>query len=212
MNDRITLLIATNNPGKLREFRELLDGLPFDVVSLRDIGLNMDVEETGDTYEANARLKAEAYAQASGLPALADDSGIEVDALGGAPGPFSARFGGPGLNDEQRMRLLHTQMGSVPPGARGARYRAVLVLAAPGEPPRTASVEGVCEGIISFEERGANGFGYDPIFFLPEHGITMAEAPREMKNRISHRARAAQELRRLLERGDLAEIIGRRQG
>lgn len=199
---RPKLLIATTNPGKLREFYELLDGIPFDLTSPRDVGVTLDVDETANTYEGNARLKAEAYVQATGLPSLADDSGIEVDALGGAPGVFSARFGGPGLTDEQRTRFLLTQLEATPPAERKARYRVMLVLALPGEPPRLISCEGICEGTIAYEPRGENGFGYDPIFYLPEHGITMAEASREFKNGISHRARAAQKLKELLTGGE----------
>lgn len=199
-----TLLIATNNPGKVREYQELLAGLPLCLTSPADgsglhcQGLDLEVEETGSSFEANAVLKARAFAQASGLLTLADDSGLEVDALGGAPGIHSARYAGPDASDEDRYRLLLRNLEGVPWEHRTARFRCVIAIATPQGEVRTA--KGTCEGIIAFEPRGQHGFGYDPVFYMPEHGCTMAQLPPEVKNRVSHRARAAERIRPLLNR------------
>jgi len=190
------LLIATNNSGKLREYEELLAGLPLELTSPAREGLSLEVEETGESFAENARLKAIAYAQASGLLTLADDSGLEVDALGGRPGVRSARYAGEGADDERRYRLLLEEMRGVPWEKRTARFRCVIAIATPEGEVRTA--EGTCEGIIAFEPRGEHGFGYDPVFYLPQHGKTMAELEPSAKNRISHRARAAQKAREIL--------------
>ncbi len=192
------LLIATRNRGKLREYRRLLEGLPLELVTLDDVDVDLDVEETGETFEANARLKAEAYARASGLPTLADDSGLEVDALGGAPGVRSARYGAPeARSDEDRYRLLLRRLEGVPEEARTARFVCVVAFADPRAGVlRTA--RGTCEGRIARAPRGRHGFGYDPVFLLPD-GRTMAELSPEEKNRISHRARALEALRPWLE-------------
>lgn len=183
------LLVATNNPGKRREFQQLLAGLPYEALLPADLGLKMEVAETGETYVDNARLKAVAFAQASGLLTLGDDSGLEVAALGNAPGVYSARYAGEGASDADRRRKLLAELQTVP-APRPARFVCVIVLAAPDG--RQWEFVGECPGEIIFEERGANGFGYDPIFYLPEHQCTMAELPAEVKNQISHRARAAQ--------------------
>jgi XTP/dITP diphosphohydrolase len=183
------LLIATNNPGKVREYEELLAGLPVEIIFPAQGDLDMEVEESGETFEANARIKALAYAQASGLLTLADDSGLEVDALGGAPGVHSARYAGPGADDVTRYRKLLEALSDVPAGRRSARFRCVVVLAQPDGTVHTA--EGTCEGQIGFEPRGEHGFGYDPIFLVDgASGQTMAELLPDVKNRISHRARA----------------------
>ncbi|MFL7791716.1 MAG: RdgB/HAM1 family non-canonical purine NTP pyrophosphatase [Anaerolineae bacterium] len=180
------LLIATQNPGKVREFRFLLAPLETDICFPSDLGLHLDVPEDGITYTDNAGQKALAYAKASELLTLADDSGLEVDALDGAPGIYSARYA-PG-HDVDRVTALLTHLKDVPPERRTARFRCVVVIASPtGE---TYSAEGVCEGRITSEPAGQGGFGYDPVFFLPEHNCTMAQLPQEEKNRISHRARA----------------------
>lgn len=186
------ILIGTNNPGKVRELMAIFGGLPFQVLTLREAGLAMDVEETGATYAANATLKAVAFAQASGLVTVADDSGLEVDALGGGPGVYSARYAGPGASDaERRARLLAALHDQPPP--RPARFRCVIAVATPGAAaPEVHLFEGVCAGEIALAGRGAGGFGYDPLFYLPEHQATMAELPEALKNQISHRARAAQ--------------------
>jgi XTP/dITP diphosphohydrolase len=188
------LVVATNNPGKLREFRALLEGCGFDLVSPADLGIDWSVEETGTTFEENARLKAADAARACGLIALADDSGLEVDYLGGRPGIFSARYAGPGRTEEgigeaEQRRLLLGEMAGVPDALRSARFRCAIAIATPAGEVRT--VDGVFEGRIAHEERGTNGFGYDPIFFVPEHGVTSAELLPDVKNAISHRGRAA---------------------
>jgi XTP/dITP diphosphohydrolase len=183
------LLIATLNPGKLAEFRSLLSDLPAELVSPASAGLALHVPETGATYAENARLKAEAFAQASGLVVVADDSGLEVDALDGAPGLTSARYAGPGATDADRRRKLMQALRQVP-APRRARFVCVLVVGHPALGVRF--FEGVCPGEIVLEERGSHGFGYDPIFFLPEQQATMAELPTDVKNRLSHRARAVQ--------------------
>ncbi len=187
------ILIATRNRGKLREYAALLAGLPVEWVTLDDAGVSTEVEETGSTFEQNALLKAEACARLSGLPALADDSGLEVDALGGAPGVQSARYAGPNASDADRYRLLLERMKNIPDAQRSARFRCVVALYMPSGEVYTA--EGVCEGRITHAPRGTHGFGYDPVFFVNECGMTMAELAPEVKNRVSHRARAVQALR-----------------
>ena len=193
-----TLLIATYNAGKMREFRLLLAPLAVELCFPPDLGLQIEVAEDGMTYADNACKKARAYAQASGLPTLADDSGLEVDVLDGAPGIRSARYR-PG-SDADRIAALLAHLRDVPWERRTARFRCVVAVATPGGELYTA--EGVCEGQIAFEPMGEGGFGYDPIFYLPEHGCTMAQLPETEKNRISHRARAVTAaiplLRRLL--------------
>ncbi|HQE98346.1 MAG: RdgB/HAM1 family non-canonical purine NTP pyrophosphatase [Chloroflexi bacterium] len=191
----LRLVLATHNHGKRREWQALLEGLPVTLVLPDELGLSELVEETGRTYLENALLKARTLAAASGLPALADDSGLEVEALEGAPGLHSARYilGG----DEVRYRALLRALEGVPPERRGARFRCVAALVLPDG--REFHTEGVCEGVIQTAPSGEGGFGYDPVFFLPEQGCTMAELSFEAKNRISHRARAAQAMRRVLE-------------
>ena len=191
----VKLLVATNNPGKVREYEELLADLPMppeieiEVTFPRQEGLVLEVDESGETFEENARLKALAFARASGLLTLADDSGLEVDALGGAPGVRSARYGGPQADDVDRYRKLLDALSGVPAGRRSARFRCVVAMALPEGTVYTA--DGACEGEIGFAPRGAHGFGYDPVFVVAGHGgHTMAELAPEVKNRISHRARA----------------------
>lgn len=179
----------------MEEYRALLAGLPFELRSLHEAGIDEDVEETGATFEENARLKAERYRDLSGLLTLADDSGLEVDALAGEPGVRSRRWAGE-VSDEERNRLLLERLAGLPDESRTARYRCVIALAAPGRP--TTTVEGTCEGRIAQQALGKNGFGYDSIFFAPELGQTFGEAPPELKNRLSHRGRAAQAARRIL--------------
>ncbi|MFA5835434.1 MAG: RdgB/HAM1 family non-canonical purine NTP pyrophosphatase [Bellilinea sp.] len=189
------LLIASSNRGKLREIQAVLAGLPVELVLPADLGLEIQVDETGATYAENAALKARAYCQASGLLTLADDSGLEVDALNGAPGLHSARFSpNPGASDaDRRALLIHTLSNiPVPPDAPGwpAHFHCTVAVAEPGGALHTT--EGRCDGFIITKERGHNGFGYDPIFFIPAEDATMAELPEERKNQISHRARALQ--------------------
>jgi XTP/dITP diphosphohydrolase len=189
------LLIATTNRGKLQELLPLLVDLPLRLITPHELGLLLAVEETGTSYAENARLKAEAFAQASGLLTLADDSGLEVDALGGAPGVYSARYAGGNATDAERRARLLGALREVP-APRPARFRCVIAIAQPDG--TTTYFEGVCEGEILLEERGTHGFGYDPLFFVPDYGCTMAELPPAVKNQLSHRARAAQAARPFL--------------
>jgi XTP/dITP diphosphohydrolase len=182
------LLVATQNPGKVREFQLLLKPVKTELCFPPELGLRIEVAEDGATYADNARQKALAYMHASGLPTLADDSGLEVDALEGAPGIHSARYT-PG-HDADRVTALLAALRGVPWEQRTARFRCVVVIATPtGE---LHSAEGVCEGMIAFEPAGQEGFGYDPVFYLPDHNCTMAQLPQAEKNRISHRARAVE--------------------
>ncbi len=191
------LLLATTNHHKLDEFYTIFSDLPLTLQSLREVKIDTDVEETGQTFVENAALKARFYAQASGMLSLADDSGLEIDALGGAPGVYSARFAGRDTSYEERFRLILEQMRGLTGEQRKARFRCAIALAEPGGHCRI--VEGMIEGIVADSPRGARGFGYDPIFLLPELGRTFAELTSEQKNRISHRGRAAQFARVLLE-------------
>ena len=190
------LLIATGNPGKVREYDELLAGLPITCISPTEIGIHLEVDESGTTYGENATIKALAFARASGRATLADDSGLEVDALGGRPGVHSARYGGPSLGDADRWRALLEELGDVPQEERTARFRCVIAVASPdGE---VTTVDETCEGVIAFQATGEGGFGYDPVFYLPDRGCTMAQLPAGVKNQISHRGRAAQAARPVL--------------
>jgi XTP/dITP diphosphohydrolase len=183
------LVIATNNRGKLREFEALLAGLGAELLIPSDLGHPLDVAETGATYAENARLKAAACARATGLLSMGDDSGLEVDVLEGRPGLHSARYSGAGASDaDRRAKLMKELRGT--PSPRSARFRCALAVARPEG--RVEVFEGTCQGEVILEERGTNGFGYDPLFFMPQHGRTLAELPDEMKNRLSHRARAVQ--------------------
>jgi len=192
------LLIATRNRGKKREYARLLQGLEVELIALDDLGVTKTIKEDGASYTENALLKARGYAAATGLLTLADDSGLEVDALDGAPGVLTARYAGEGATDEQRYSLLLEQLKDVPHEHRTARFRCVIALAWPDG--RVEITEGVCEGRITREPRGEHGFGYDPVFYVPEYGCTMAELPPEIKNRISHRARAAAAASEILSR------------
>jgi XTP/dITP diphosphohydrolase len=189
-------LIATHNSGKLREYAALLAGLPLTLVTPKDLGLDLAVAETGDTYLENARLKASAYADASGLLTLADDSGLEVDGLDGAPGVRSARYALGSDGDRVTALLRALSAADIPPEDRDARFRCVIVLASPDG--QSWSAEGECAGRIIDTARGRGGFGYDPIFFIPSLGQTMAELSPDEKNIISHRARATQAIRPVL--------------
>jgi XTP/dITP diphosphohydrolase len=193
---RPQLLIASANAGKVAEYRSLLDGVPCDLVSLREAGIDGDIEETGATYEENARIKAIECARRSGLVTLADDSGLEVDALGGEPGVYSARYAGENATDAQRVAFLLSKLEGVPDERRGARFVCVIAVAFPGGD--VTFCRGECYGRIVHEPRGTLGFGYDPAFFIPELGRTVAELPPEVKNRVSHRGRAAAEARKVL--------------
>jgi XTP/dITP diphosphohydrolase len=197
------LLIASANPGKVREFRDLLEGCGWDIVAPGDIGLRLDVSETGTSYAENARLKAEAFSRASELAAIADDSGLEVDALNGEPGALHHLHGWDGRDSYETCRILLEALRDVPPGRRAGRYRAVLVLCLPDG--RSVETQGVEEGIIATEPRGHGGFGYDPVFYLPELSKTIAELSIEEKNRVSHRAIAARKMRNHLK--ELAKTV-----
>lgn len=201
------LVVATRNPGKVAEYAEMLALLDVSWLSLDDVRIVTDVAETGDSFLANAVLKAEAYAEESGLITLADDSGLEVDALDGAPGIYTARYGGFDLTSVQRYQHLLDNLKGVPLAQRSARFRCVIAIAEPSK-GLLATAEGVCEGVIAEEPRGEGGFGYDPVFYLPDRGLTMAQLPSAQKHAISHRGRALRaiqpELARILtgEKGD----------
>ncbi len=187
------LLIATTNPGKVKEFQSLLAGLNLDLVGLTDLGITTEVEETGSTYAENAELKARTYSNMSGLLTLADDSGIEVEALGGRPGVYSARYA---ANPAARIEKMLKEMIDVPDEKRSAHFHCAITLAWPDG--RFETVTGSCDGIVAHEPHGNDGFGFDPIFYFPEYNATMAELPIEVKNQISHRGKAAHQARRIL--------------
>jgi XTP/dITP diphosphohydrolase len=192
------LLLATNNKGKVREYKHMLKDLPFELVSPEELGIKTEVDEVGKTLEENARLKATVLSRESQLLTLADDSGLEVDALGGEPGRLSARYAGEGASDRDRVSYLLSRLKDVPEEKRSARFRCVIALAQPDGEVELCS--GECRGVIALELRGEKGFGYDPIFYLPELGKTMAELTLEEKNKVSHRGRAAREAIKLLRR------------
>jgi len=186
---RRKLLLATNNRGKVCEYKSLLQNLPYEMVTPAEQGITTVVNEVGESLEENAGLKATILADESRLLALADDSGLEVDALGGAPGRLSARYAGENASDEDRVNYLLLRLKSVPGEKRTARFRCVIAIATPGGEVEFFS--GECPGFITFEPRGKQGFGYDSIFYLPELDKTMAELSPEIKNRLSHRGQAA---------------------
>lgn len=192
----LRLLLATTNKGKAAEYRDLLKGLDFELVTLDQAGISQEAEEDYPTFEENARAKAGFYSALSGLLTLADDSGLEVDALGGEPGVRSSRYAGDNATDAQRVSFLLNKLQDVPPERRQARFRCVIAIAQPGRPMQTT--EGACEGLIASAPKGDNGFGYDPVFFLPEYNKTIAELNPGVKNLISHRGRAAAKARLLL--------------
>ena len=191
-----SLVVATHNQGKLLEYRQLLADLPLEILSLDDIHIYHDVPETGRTFAENAQLKAHAYAEITGQWTWADDSGLEVDALGGRPGVYSARYGGEGLSDPDRVRLLLQELAGLQAAPSTARFRCAVAIALPDGPIFTT--EDTVEGLIVDQPRGAHGFGYDPIFLLPDLNATMAELPPETKNRISHRGKAARAAKQLI--------------
>ena len=188
-SSRLLLVLATGNAGKVRELRSLLTGIPFEIRTLADYPTFVMPEETGTTYEANALIKARAVAAHTHALALGDDSGIEVAALGGEPGVHSARFGGPGLDDRGRVGHLLRQIAQVPEAERGARFVCVIALVGPAG--NETLVEAACDGVLTREPRGTEGFGYDPIFFYPPFGLTFGEVPDDRKATVSHRGRAA---------------------
>jgi XTP/dITP diphosphohydrolase len=194
---RPRVLLGTSSQKKIAELRPMFAGLPVDLVTPAEVGLDIDPEETGATLEENARIKALAFARAAQMPALADDSGLEVDALGGAPGVYSKRFAGPDATDADRIALLLDKLADVPDAERTARFRCVIALATPEDV--AGSVAGTCEGSIGRAPRGSNGFGYDPVFLVGGTRRTMAELSTEEKNQVSHRGRAAAAARALVE-------------
>jgi len=196
------LLVATGNPGKLREFAAALARLNVEVVGLESLSDATSVEETGATFLDNAKLKAEVFSRRTDLPVLADDSGLEVDALEGRPGVLSARFGGPQLSDTARAKAVLKGLVDVPDTQRNARFHCALAVARGGR--TLATFEGTVEGMILRELRGKNGFGYDPIFLYPDAGRTFAEMAPEEKAALSHRGRALAALARALEQGLLS--------
>ena len=200
MDDK--LLLATNNQGKVREYKSLLKTIPLELVTLAEQGITTVVDEVGESLEENARLKATVLAAESQLLALADDSGLDVDALDGEPGRLSARYAGEGASDRDRINYLLSRLRDVPWPKRSACFRCVIAVAITG-----GAVElcfGECPRIITFEPVGEHGFGYDPVFYLPELGKTMAELPLEMKNQISHRGQAARKVYPVLKKRPFA--------
>jgi XTP/dITP diphosphohydrolase len=189
MTTKPRLLVATTNAGKQREYRELLREVPAEIVFPNDLGITLEVEEDGATFRENAAKKAVALARVSGLLSLADDSGLEVDALGGEPGVHSSRYAGPGADDPRRRAFLLEKLRGIPAPC-SARFVCVIAIAVPGG--GISFAEGECRGEITPAQRGSNGFGYDPIFQPEGRQVTMAELSPEEKNRISHRARAAE--------------------
>jgi len=180
----------------VREYRSLLQDLPYELVTLAEQGITTIVSEIGGSLEENARLKATLLAAESQLLALADDSGLEVDALGGEPGRLSARYAGENASDKDRVNYLLLRLKGVPREKRSARFRCVIAIATPDGEVEFCS--GECQGFITFEPRGEQGFGYDPVFYLPELDKTMAELPLEIKNQVSHRGQAARKAYQLL--------------
>jgi len=187
------VVLASSNPGKLREISELVQGLDIRIVPQSELGIQ-DAEESGLTFVENALLKARNAAHHSGLPSIADDSGLEVDALNGAPGIYSSRFAGKGASDGTNLEKLLTDLAGVPEYRRNARFQCVMVYMAHELDPTPIICQGTWEGRILFSPRGTNGFGYDPVFYVPTHHCSSAELPAEVKNLLSHRALALQKL------------------
>ncbi|AUS97912.1 non-canonical purine NTP pyrophosphatase [Clostridium thermosuccinogenes] len=181
-------LVATKNKGKLKEIEEILAGLPFEVVSMEQAGIDKDIEEYGTTFEENAMIKAKELHRLTGEMVMADDSGLEVDYLNGAPGIYSARFAGEGATDEDKNKKLLELLEGVPFEKRSARFVCVIAVVFPDG--RSFTVKGTCDGYIGFVPQGTNGFGYDPLFFLPEYNMTTAQLDPDEKNKISHRGKA----------------------
>ncbi len=179
-------VLATNNPGKLKEMAAILENLGVEVVSPKELGLHVEVEETGTTFAENAMLKAKAVCAAAKLPAIADDSGLCVDALNGAPGVYSARYGGEGLSDQERYRLLLENLRGQ--GTRAAHFACAIACAFPDG--KTLTAEGQCPGTIAYAPQGEGGFGYDPVFFVPEKAKTFSQMTAEEKAELSHRGKA----------------------
>lgn len=187
------IVIATQNKGKAKDFEALLSPLGYEVLTLLDVAQDMDVEETGVTFEENAILKAEAVSQSLQIPVISDDSGLEIDALNGEPGVYSARYAGSAKSDDANIDKVLGKLAGVPENERTARFRCVLAVAAPGQ--KTETFSGSCEGVILEAHKGENGFGYDPIFFVPAENKAMAELLPHEKAAISHRGNALRQLK-----------------
>ncbi len=187
------IVLASNNRGKVRELGEMLAALDMEVVPQAEFDIE-DADETGLTFVENAIIKARHAAELSALPAIADDSGLEVDALNGAPGIYSARYAGPGANDEKNLAKLLDALKDVPEEKRTARFQCLLVYMRHAEDPTPIICQGTWEGMITTEPHGENGFGYDPVFYVPQHGCTSAELTPEQKNALSHRGQAIRQL------------------
>ena len=192
------IIIATRNRGKVREIRKALKGARLKIYSLEDFSNVPGIEEDGKTFAENALKKARFYARYFGKPAVADDSGLEVDALKGLPGVYSARYSGEGASDQENNQKLLNEMEGIPPWKRGARFRCVMAMVSHGG--NEAVVEGSCRGKIGTRGVGRKGFGYDPLFVLPQYGKTMAQLTVEEKNRVSHRGKALRKLRKMMRR------------
>lgn len=195
LNDK-RIVAATGNKGKLREIQEILSD--FEIISMKDLGINVDVEENGDTFRENAYIKAKEISKLTNLPVISDDSGLSVDALSGKPGVYTARFAGVNATDDENIDKLLFELKSVPDAKRTARFVSVVCLVLPDG--ACLYGEGACEGIIINERKGENGFGYDPVFYVPSFGKTFAELTSEEKNSISHRKKSLDDLKRQLEK------------
>ena len=190
------IVLATRNEGKLQEIKELIKGLNVKILSLKDIPEAAIIQECGSSFRENALIKSKAIASLTKKITVADDSGLEVDFLNGKPGIYSARFAGENANDDANNKELLIRLEGVPLSKRGATFRCVIAVVTPEG--KEDIVEGECRGIIQFEKSGEFGFGYDPLFFVPEYGKTFADLPPEIKNKISHRAKAMEKLRVVL--------------
>ena len=202
MSNKTEIIVATNNKGKLAEIKAILNDLPVTVLGMAEIGFNRHIEENGETFLENSLIKARTIASYCNRFVLADDSGLEVAYLGGKPGIYSARFAGDNATDEENNAKLLKKLQNVPKDKRKAAFRCVMSLASPGD--RWVASVGMCRGEITFEPKGRFGFGYDPIFYVPQLNRTMAEIPLEVKNRVSHRARALTRMKSLI--GDFISV------
>ena len=200
------LLLATTNPGKIKEYHSLLGNSGYDIVTPTELGIAQTIIETGNSYEENAQIKAVTYAELSQLVTIADDSGLEVDALNGEPGVQSARFAGEAASDTEKIKLLLAKLANIPWEKRTAHFKCVIAIAIPEE--QSSLCHGECHGVIAFEAKGESGFGYDPIFYLPEIEKTMAELPLQIKNQVSHRSQAACKARKILQQLHKVEVEG----
>lgn len=190
------IVFATTNEGKVKEIKEILGDFPIEVVSMKEMGITADIEENGATFEENSLIKARALVKLTGIPALADDSGLEVDYLNGEPGIYSARYLGRDTDYDYKNNYIIDKLSGAKGEERSARFVCVISLVLPDG--REFVERGVVEGLIGYEQKGENGFGYDPIFYLPEYGKTSAELPPEEKNRISHRGKALTAMKKLI--------------